>query len=132
MNPIKIKYRTELMRLWILRVALLFSVFAFSGFNSQLPATLLKSVKTELVESDRHHRSLKTLSQKVFKAFFLCPSEVYVTNTSWALANFNQAIAIKYRVFRKKHLNYPLSTIKLPIKTPHTASDEGLSVSSIG
>ena len=44
------KFDIDMVRIWVFKVALLFSVFLFSGFSPEIQSQIQRSEKTELVE----------------------------------------------------------------------------------
>ena len=127
MKEIKFKYKQHSVRLWLLQVALFFSVFAFSGFNEKIQDSFHESDKTELVESQilKPVLSLNSFTNTCLTLLFTAfPFDVNSYRT-YALLHFKKYIVIKYKAALKETLSYKLSSIKLPIKiTLPSSSDE--------
>lgn len=130
MFKIKYKYNKEIIQLWSLKVALFFSVFAFSGFNTQIRNTFLESTKTELVESRDSQPifSLKHFTHQVSIAAFKWDYK----NDIWALSIFNQSTEVKYQSLQKLRLSYTFSSVNLPIKMPVLPTEDSVILSSLG
>lgn len=133
MKDTKSKYFRKTSQLWLLKVALLFSVFTFVGFNENIQDTYLESDKTELVESRNYSSDFnlnnfsKHIISTTFVRFFF-DSESY--NYSLVLLNLNRSLKIKFRSISNQFLSYNFTYIKQLIKTlPSSPEGESLSFS---
>lgn len=118
MKEEKIKYQQNDLRLWLVRLVMFFSVFAFSGFNEKIQSAFHETDKTELVEKtkDRSIFNLNHPSHTQLNIPFTKGLNNWSVVNAFALHHFQNLVIIKYKAALKLTLAYKISFIKLPIK----------------
>ncbi len=133
MQETKLNFNQNVIRLCLFKVALFFSVFAFSGFNEKIQNSFQESTKTELVQS-RNFKSVFSLNSFTNKHLTTPFSEFNLEIKpyhSYALLYFKKNVIIKHKVALKKTLSYDFFSIKLPIKTSLSSSSDETPLSTI-
>ncbi len=125
MKETKFKYNKKELRLCLFKVALLFSVFAFSGFNENIESAFHESIETELVETRIYKAdfSLNSFSQSYSKALLSSSLSDLKVNSTSALFYFNQSLEVQYKALLKENLTYDFSSRKLPFKKIPSTED---------
>ncbi len=124
MKKTKFKYNQNTVQFWVLQVAFIFSVFAFSGFNKNIQDSLQGSNTTELVES----RSFQVgLHLNTFTNDHLAIPLTGIQfdvkpYDSYALLHFKKTIAVQYKAILQKNLSYSFSSMKLLFKIVRSSS----------
>ena len=124
MEKTKFKYNQNTVQFWVLQVAFIFSVFAFSGFNENIQDSLQESNTTELVES----RSFQAdLGLNTFTSNHLAIPLAGVQfdvkpYDSYTLLHFKKTIAVQYKAILQKNLSYSFSSMKLLFKIVRSSS----------
>lgn len=116
----------------LLLIALTFSVFAFSGYNQQVHATLAQPAQTELTDA----RSSKPVFN--YGSFDkLCDTDNGILiagchfNTPLLLRNdrfFDCLIKVKFEAFKRKASPFSTLRINLQRRASYNSSDEDISV----
>lgn len=97
MDSKKLKYTSWSLKLFMFKVALLLSVFAFSGFNLQIHSKLQQANQSELVES-RSDTSIKTVNDFNHQFWNFLNIKGAQTYNYWALLHFNHLLETAYKV----------------------------------
>lgn len=128
MNKVKSKYLQDLIRLYLIRAVLFFSVFSFSGFNPQIQAAVNQSVKSELVESRicKPVYKQKKNSKKYIKQLLTSPLLVARSFNDWGLRSHNNVAKIKFRTYRNRILLNSITSIKILFKIPPSSSEDDI------
>lgn len=116
MKKDKLNYIQPLIRRWLFKAVFVLSVFAFSGFNPQVPAATNVVVKTELAETSirKPAYELKKISKILFATR---PSDDSRFNI-WTLRIHHNLIKSKFQSYRNRMLLCSIPSIELPIKIP--------------
>ena len=109
----------------LLKIALLFSVFAFSGYNNNLEAASQAALKTELLFSSSSQPTNATfvISQSVDKHTFCEQLSIASIVYKFAVLQYNQYLKTVFRKMIKLFLSYKWSllptrsTVYLPQST---------------
>lgn len=113
-------------RLWLFKVALLLTVFSFSGFIAEGEYLLNEPVRTELVETSVRHApaSFSFLAESHQE---LPPEgssvEVNVYGY-WDLLNFNSLVEVRYKSYLQKKIFHQEPSVKWLIRKTTSPSEE--------
>lgn len=128
MSETKNTYNKHFIQLCIIKVALVFSVFSFSGFHNYYRFPYHESVKIELFELREEQNVLSQASQTeniqetAINEFNFSNKQYYF----WVSSNFNQRTLTTYKSIYKKHLSLNSTVLKLPIKTIPSSSKSSI------
>lgn len=121
-------FKNHYLKNWLLKLALLVSVFAFSGYNNAIHAIHADSDFLELVEIRVPNSNtccnitlFNSVKQTTISAFLFGFVDCCY---KYALTGLNQAIDIKYITNRKKIYTYGYTSIKFPFPTLYSSSDD--------
>lgn len=133
MKKNKFTYYQNLIRLWLFKAVLFFSVFSFSGFNLQIQSAINESVKTELVESRirKPVYGLKKNTNKYSKTLLASPLLDIKSLNIWAILNHNTILKTKFKSYRNRIVLYSITSIKTRFKIPPTSSEDETSPLSV-
>lgn len=122
----KIKYTKQQIQLCLFKVALCFSVFAFTGYNVQAESAFQQSIQTELVESKVSNFDFNL--NNFTKTYIKIPSTGFQFDirpyNSYALLYTQKLILIKYKNAFKETLSYNVFSIKLLVKKSLSSSED--------
>lgn len=126
------KYHKKMIQLCFLKVALLFSVCLFSGFNGQSSSIFPESITTELVESRKYDQSSNTFNlqkqkNQIISTEFLSNSSF--CKSSWAVLHFRKSLATQYKSICKEYISYKFRFMKFLTRISVSSDDEMLSFS---
>ncbi len=116
MKQLTTKNKIGLLRLWILKVVLFFSVFAFTGYNTYVQSTLPLSVETELVES-QGSTTLFSPNDIVSGQQESTISSFYSDDYSyrfWSLRYYNHSIKLQYLTALTEVLTFSIPSVHMP------------------
>lgn len=126
MSKDKSKSFHDPIKLWLVKIVLVFSVFCFSGFNPQVVASANASIKTELIESRIRKPAYSHIENA--KAHDKLPLTSSLTESisynNWAILNNNNVLASKYKSYRNRILLSSLSSIEVLFKLPNSSSQD--------
>lgn len=116
------KYYQNLIRLWLFKAVLVFSVFSFTGFNLHINAAAIFAVKTELAET-RNRKPAFELNNysKILLAKSLSGKRTF---NSWTVLNQNTLIKSQYKSYRSRNLLYCISSIDIHTKIPPSSTED--------
>ncbi len=111
---------------WLIRVALFFSVIAFSGYPGSANQTFLQKPRTELLVSKNNRSSKQTLSFKKAVGLFpvVKPSKALADGQKKALIIYNRLSKVKVETLSKRYNSYTLPISSSLVKTIPQSSDE--------
>jgi hypothetical protein len=126
MKEIKFKYFKNSIRLCLFKVALLLSVFSFSGFNAQLQSTNYHATQVELVESrtSKPIGKINKLENQFYYISVALSSFISKPFNIWALRNHNHLFEVDLKINQKKTLLYQIFPIKTLFKIPSPSSED--------
>jgi len=126
MNKDKSKSYQDSIKLWLVKAALVFSVFCFSGFNQQIHSTVNSSIKIEIAES-RTHKPAYFLEKntKDYNKLRLASPLAYVYSLNiWAIINHDNILNSKFKSYRDRIILSSLSSIEVLFKLPSSSSQD--------
>lgn len=114
------------LQLVFLKVVLLSSVFAFTGYNENVKYSFLESVKTELLYSSEISPDFVTidLNKRCQTSYFKSKYVLNQDNHLWLSQNTGRLSNIRYKSIRRKILSFDIDQIKLPIKSISTIPED--------
>ena len=115
-------------RLWLFKVALLLTVFSFSGFIAEGEYLLDEPVRTELVETSVHHAhapaSFSLLAEGHQETSSEGPTAEVKVYGCWDLVNFNSLVEVRYKSSLLKKISHQEPLVKWLIRKTTPASEE--------
>lgn len=126
MKKNKFTYYQNLIRLWLFKAVLLFSVFSFSGYNLQIQSAVTESVQTELIES-RTRKSVyrqKKNTNKYSKTLLASLLLNIQSSNIWSILNYNTVLNTKFKSYRNRIVLYSITSTKIRFKIQPTSSEE--------
>jgi len=96
----------QIIRLLLFKSCLLFSVFAFSGFNLHAQFVINQAVKTELVVSknDKPTHLLKRIYKKCSETNLAYSPFIKKSSIVWALIAYNNVLNNRFKQYKNRRL----------------------------
>lgn len=119
------KYNRNKLASWLIRITLVFSVFAFPGYPGNANPAFLQKPQTELFVSKKHHCTRQTISFKKAIDYLPTVSPLTLTDSQKiASSNYNRLSKVKFDSLTKSCHSYPLPISCFQVKTIPQSSDE--------
>jgi len=129
MNNTKFKYYQKVFQLGLIQIALLFSVFTFTGYNNQIESSVCSTFNIELVQSNSDY-SAYILSKKDFittKTLRVNTTDKKTTFDQRYIEHFNKLLTINLKSCNEKLLQHLTKSVKALFKIPKPSlEDESL------
>lgn len=126
MTAKKIGHKGTSYQFCLFKIALLFSVFAFSSFNVQVNYTFLESVRTELIDlrDDQLLSSIKSFPKANSK--FSSAESIFDFKSpySWVLSPLSQSLLVEYKSINKEFFTYKNTSLKLLLKAISSSNED--------